>query len=177
MGHERDSHRFGPIRAAVVTVSDRRSRGEGKDRSGPEVESLLSDSGITVVSREIVPDEIQPLKEILCRLARAHDLILTTGGTGLSPRDVTPEATRAVIDREVPGFAEAMRRESARITPHALISRAVCGTVDRTLIVNLPGSPKGAVENLRTILPALPHAIHLIQGEVKDCAQDPPPAD
>jgi molybdenum cofactor synthesis domain-containing protein len=161
-----------PIRAAVVTVSDRRSRGEGEDLSGPAVERVLAGAGIATLSRETVPDERERLQEAILRLAASHDLVVTTGGTGLAPRDVTPEATRAVMDREIPGLAEAMRRESAKTTPHALLSRAVCADVRGALVVNLPGSPKGAEENLRVILPAVPHAVRLLRGKVRDCADD-----
>jgi molybdenum cofactor synthesis domain-containing protein len=161
-----------PIRAAVITVSDRRSRGEGEDLSGPAVERALASAGISAVSRETVPDELDTIKAAILRLAASHDLVVTTGGTGLSPRDVTPEATRAVMDREIPGLAEAMRRESAKTTVHALLSRAVCADVRGALVVNLPGSPKGAEENLLAILPAVPHAVRLLRGKVRDCAED-----
>jgi molybdopterin adenylyltransferase len=163
-----------PIRAAVITVSDRRSRGEGEDLSGPAVERVLAEAGIPTRSRVTVPDDLEKLKETILAMAKAHDLVVTTGGTGLAPRDVTPEATRAVMDREIPGLAEAMRRESAKVTPHALLSRAVCADVRGALVVNLPGSPKGAEENLRAILPAVPHAVRLLRGKVRDCAQEPP---
>jgi molybdenum cofactor synthesis domain-containing protein len=136
------------------------------------VEDVLGEAGIGVATRETVPDDLGTLKNTLRRLARSHDLVITTGGTGLAPRDVTPEATRAVMDREVPGLAEAMRRESAKVTPHAMISRAVCAVASNALIVNLPGSPRGARENLLVVLPALPHAVALIKGQVRDCAEE-----
>ena len=166
-----ERHRIAPVRAAVVTVSDRRSRGEGEDLSGPAVERVLAEIGVVVVARETVPDERRRIEDALRRLARSHDLVLTTGGTGLAPRDVTPEATRAVWDREVPGLAEAMRAASLAKTPHAMLSRAACGALGAALLVNLPGSPRGAEENLRVILPALPHAVQLLRGAVKDCAK------
>jgi gephyrin len=155
------------IRVGVLTVSDRSARGEREDLGGPAVAAVvlaqLPDAA--VAERAIVPDE---RSEIGARLAHwvddLHlDLILTTGGTGFAPRDVTPEATRDAIEREAPGLAEAMRAASLRITPHAMLSRGIAGIRGRTLIVNLPGSPKGAVENLATIAAVLPHAIELLR--------------
>ncbi|MHC4778145.1 MAG: MogA/MoaB family molybdenum cofactor biosynthesis protein [Planctomycetota bacterium] len=172
MGDEKPTYSFGPIRAAVVTVSDRRSRGEGEDLGGPLVTQALTDAGIGVAVTETVADDLESIQNILKKLCRGHDLVITTGGTGIAPRDVTPDATRAVMDREIPGMAEAMRRESAKVTPHAMISRAVCAVASEALIVNLPGSPKGAVENLQVVLPAIPHAVRLIKGRVTDCAED-----
>jgi molybdopterin adenylyltransferase len=160
------------IRAGVITVSDKGSAGQREDQSGPEVERILKTIGIEVILRALVPDEIHQIRDILVDFAdqQKMDLIVTTGGTGVAPRDVTPDATLGVIDKEVPGMAEAMRRESYKITPHALISRAVVGIRGRTLIVNLPGSPKGARENLAVLLPALPHAIEKIKGDERECA-------
>lgn len=160
------------IKAGVVTVSDKGSAGQREDRSGPEVERILETIGFEVIRRAVVPDEIQQIRDILVDFADQHkiDLIVTTGGTGVAPRDVTPDATLDVIDKEIPGMAEAMRRESCKITPHALISRAVVGIRGRTLIVNLPGSPKGARENLAVLLPALPHAVEKIKGDERECA-------
>lgn len=160
------------IRAGVITVSDRGSQGIREDRSGPEIVKLLEGIGAEVRDSAIVPDEIDRIQASLIDFAdqRRMDLIVTTGGTGVSPRDVTPDATMAVIDREVPGMAEAMRRESHRITPHALISRAVVGIRGRTLIVNLPGSPKSVRENLAVILPAIGHAVEKIKGDDRECA-------
>jgi len=160
------------IRAAVLTVSDKGSRGERIDASGPAVQALLEQAGITVSHSEIIPDERE---EIARRIAACCDdvccdLVVTTGGTGVAPRDVTPEATRSVIDRELPGFGEAMRMESLKITPHAVISRAMAGIRGRSLILNLPGSPKAARENLTTVLPALSHTIAKIQDDPSDCA-------
>jgi molybdopterin adenylyltransferase len=154
------------IRVGVLTISDRSARGEREDLGGPAVaEAIVAGvPGVVVAERAIVPDE---RAEIAARLAHwaddlRLDLILTTGGTGFAPRDVTPEATRDVIEREAPGLTEAMRADSLRITSHAMLSRAVAGIRGRTLIVNLPGSPKGAVENLGTIAAVLPHAIELL---------------
>ncbi len=155
------------IRVGILTISDRSARGERPDLSGPALAQAVrahwADAEVAVTG--IVPDEPAEIAAWLRRGADelALDLILTTGGTGFAPRDVTPEATRAVIEREAPGLAEAMRSESRRVTPHAMLSRAVAGIRRRTLIVNLPGSPKGAIENLRVILPVLPHAIELLR--------------
>jgi molybdopterin adenylyltransferase len=153
------------IRVGILTVSDRSSRGERADASGPLLRQMAQQHGWTVERDSVVPDEREAIQTILVDWADVArlDLILTTGGTGFAPRDVTPEATCAVIEREAPGLAEAMRAESLRKTPHAMLSRAVCGLRGRTLIVNLPGSPKAARENFETILPALPHAIALLQ--------------
>ncbi|MDO9559314.1 MAG: MogA/MoaB family molybdenum cofactor biosynthesis protein [Syntrophales bacterium] len=160
------------IKAGVITVSDKGSAGQREDQSGPEVERILKTIGIEVTRRAVIPDEIHQIRDILVDFAdyQEIDLVVTTGGTGVAPRDVTPDATLGVIDREVPGMAEAMRRESYLITPHALISRAVVGIRGRTLIINLPGSPKGVRENLAVLLPALPHAIEKIKGDERECA-------
>ncbi len=157
------------IRVGILTVSDRSARGERADLSGPALAEAISAglAGVEVVATAITPDERATIAAQLTRWADedALDLILTTGGTGFAPRDVTPEATRAVIERETPGLAEAMRATSLRVTPHAMLSRAVAGIRGQTLIVNLPGSPKGAVENLATILPVLPHALELLRED------------
>jgi molybdenum cofactor synthesis domain-containing protein len=153
------------IRAAILTVSDRSSRGERSDTSGPALAEMVRQAGWEIVDTAVVPDEIPIIRQELAGWADSGliDLILTTGGTGFAPRDVTPEATLGVVDRLTPGLAEAMRAESLKITPHAMLSRAVAGIRKRTLIVNLPGSPKGAVENLKVVFPVLPHAIELLQ--------------
>ena len=161
------------IRAAVITLSDRGSRGERTDESGPIIERFIADVGGTVVSTEVIPDEAEILKNRLMAIADsgAANLILTTGGTGLAPRDVTPEATLAVADRIVPGFAEAMRAESLTKTPHAMLSRAVAVMRKSTLIINLPGSPRAVAECLAVIRPALPHAVAKACGDENDCAR------
>ncbi len=154
------------IRAAVLTVSDRSARGEREDLSGPVLAELLSEAGATVVVREVVSDELGPLAERLRSLAEREDLnlVVTTGGTGLGPRDNTPEATRAVIEREVPGVCEAMRAGTLGQTPTAMLSRAVCGTRSGALVVNLPGSPKGVRECFAVLRPVLPHAVATLSG-------------
>jgi len=157
------------IRTAVLTVSDRASRGERPDVAGPALVELITEQGWVVVETAVVPDERlvieRPLPGWCDRVQPGGrlDLILTTGGTGFAPRDVTPEATMAVIQRIAPGIAEAMRMESLKITPHAMLSRGAAGIRGRTLIVNLPGSPKAAVENLQVVLPVIPHAIELLR--------------
>jgi molybdenum cofactor synthesis domain-containing protein len=162
------------IRVGILTVSDRSARGERPDLSGPALAQAVTErlAGAEVVIAGVVPDERTAIGAWLVRAADnlRLDLVLTTGGTGFAPRDVTPEATRSVIERETPGLAEAMRAASLLVTPHAMLSRAAAGIRDRTLIVNLPGSPKGAVENLATIVPVLPHAIELLR-EAPDAEQ------
>lgn len=159
------------IHAAIITLSDKGFQGEREDESGILIREIIAEIGAVVDHYEILPDEQAGITGALQRLSDSGviDLILTTGGTGVSPRDVTPEATRAVIDRELPGMAEAMRAESLRKTPRAMISRAIAGICKQTLIVNLPGSPRAVRENLAVILPALPHAIEKIKGEPGDC--------
>ena len=154
------------IRAAVLTVSDRSARGERGDESGPVLAGLLREAGAEVVAQEVVSDEPGPLAERLRELADRVDvnLLVTTGGTGLGPRDNTPEATRAVVEREVPGIAEAMRAETLRQTPTAMLSRAVCGVRSGALVVNLPGSPKGVRECFEVIRPVLGHAVATLSG-------------
>ena len=148
------------IRFGILTLSDRSSRGERADASGPALARLIEAHGWSVTKQSLLPDDESSIREVLIDWADSSelDVILTTGGTGFSPRDVTPEATRAVIEREAPGLAEAMRAASLKITPHAMLSRIVTGIRRRTLIINLPGSPKGAVENLQVVLPVLSHA-------------------
>lgn len=155
------------IRFGILTLSDRSARGERTDTSGPALVALIQAEGWSVVRQSILPDDEPSIREILTSWADSGemDLILTTGGTGFSPRDVTPEATRAVIARDAPGLAEAMRAASLKVTPHAMLSRIVTGIRGKTLIINLPGSPKGAVENLQVILPVLPHAMQLLHED------------
>ena len=155
------------IRCGILTLSDRSSRGERGDSSGPALAALVGTEHWSVLKHEILPDDEAAIRGILTSWADSGelDVIITTGGTGFSPRDVTPEATRAVIDREAPGLAEAMRSASLKITPHAMLSRIVTGIRGKTLIINLPGSPKGAVENLQVILPVVPHAIQLLRED------------
>ncbi len=153
------------IRVGIITISDRSSRGEREDLSGPALVNKVTNVGFQVVSTVIIPDEIDQIKSCLIEWCDSEnfDLILTTGGTGFAPRDVTPEATLAVLEKTAPGITEAMRAHSLKITPHAMLSRQQAGIRKKTLIINLPGSPKGAVENLEVVLPVLPHAIELLQ--------------
>jgi molybdenum cofactor synthesis domain-containing protein len=154
------------IQVAVVTVSDSAVAGTREDRSGPKVSERVTALGWTVSATEVVPDEAEQIAALLRRLADSGrvSVILTTGGTGVALRDVTPEATRSVIDREIPGVAEVMRSEGRKSTPLAALSRAITGVRGRTLIVNLPGSPKGAVESLDAVANLLPHIVDLLEG-------------
>ncbi|HMK55642.1 MAG TPA: MogA/MoaB family molybdenum cofactor biosynthesis protein [Dissulfurispiraceae bacterium] len=158
------------ITVAVLTLSDKGSKGERADESGPAIADMLKGIG-EVRFYDILPDERDLIKERLIFYCGKVDLILTTGGTGLAPRDVTPEATLDVIEREVPGMAEAMRSEGLKKTRNAMLSRAVAGVRGETLIVNLPGSPRAVRENLAVIIDALPHAIEKIKGDPGDCAR------
>jgi len=155
------------IRFGILTLSDRSARGERPDASGPALANLIQAEGWSVVKQSLLPDDESAIAAILISWSDSGelDVILTTGGTGFSPRDVTPEATRAVIEREAPGLAEAMRAASLKITPHAMLSRIVTGIRRQTLIINLPGSPKGAVENLQVVLPVLAHAVQLLRED------------
>lgn len=155
------------IRFGLMILSDRSSRGERADSSGPALAALIQARGWSVTEQIILPDEIPAIRSKLIEWADGGDcdVILTSGGTGFSSRDVTPEATRSVLERETPGLAEAMRWESLKKTPHAMLSRAAAGIRKRVLIVNLPGSPKGAVENFQTLLPVLPHAVQLLKDD------------
>ena len=148
-----------PRRAAVVTVSDGVARGKREDGSGDVAEAMLRDAGFHVDARVVVPDERAEIERVLRELAAGHGLVVTTGGTGFGPRDVTPEATKAVVDREAPGMAELMRATGLAHTPMAALSRAVVGSLGRGLIVNLPGSPTGVRESLDALLPVVPHAV------------------
>ncbi|MDX9745867.1 MAG: MogA/MoaB family molybdenum cofactor biosynthesis protein [Syntrophales bacterium] len=161
-----------PFTFGIITVSDKGARGERLDTSGQEIRDILGKEGFYFVDYTIVQDEVEQISAALVAYAdqKKIDLIVTTGGTGVSPSDVTPEATMGVIDKEIPGMSEAMRRESVLITPHAMISRAVVGIRGESLIINLPGSPKGVRENLATVLPALGHAIEKIKGDPSDCS-------
>ena len=154
------------IKAVVITVSDRCARGEQRDESGVALVELLREAGAEIVAAEVLPDDLEPLTGKLRTYAERPDvnLIVTTGGTGFSPRDNTPEATRAVIEREAPGLAEAMRAETWKQTPTAMISRGVCGIRSGALIVNLPGSPAGVRESFAVIRPVIAHAVALLEG-------------
>ena len=155
------------IRFGILTLSDRSSRGERADASGPALARLIEAEGWSVTKQDILPDDESSIRALLITWADSAelDVILTTGGTGFAPRDVTPEATRAIIDRDAPGLAEAMRAASLKVTPHAMLSRIVTGIRKRTLILNLPGSPKGAVENFQVAIPVLPHAVQLLRED------------
>lgn len=160
-------------RAAVLTVSDRSFRGERPDAGGPLVVKMLEKAGYQVVQTAIVPDEQAQIEAALCQVADAHiaELLVTTGGTGFAPRDVTPEATLAVCDRLTPGIPEAMRYASMQVTNRAMLSRAQAGIRKGTLIINLPGSPKAAKENLEAVLPAVSHGLEMLAGKPADCAK------
>ena len=155
--------------AAVLTVSDRSFRGERPDGAGPLAASLLEAAGYRVLETALVPDEQPDIEAALIRLAGLAALVITTGGTGFSPRDVTPEATSAVCERMAPGIPEAMRAASLAVTPRAMLSRAAAGIRGGTLIINLPGSPKAARENLEAVLPALEHGLKMLLGGPADC--------
>ncbi|MBI4690263.1 MAG: MogA/MoaB family molybdenum cofactor biosynthesis protein [Nitrospirae bacterium] len=158
------------ITVAVIILSDKGSRGEREDISGSTIKEMLK--GIDAVAKyyEVLPDEKGLIKDKLLEYCDKVDLILTTGGTGLSPRDVTPEATLEVIEREIPGIGEAMRIEGLRMTKRAMLSRAIAGVRGRTLIINLPGSPKAVKENLEVIMDVIPHAVEKIKGDQSECA-------
>ena len=162
-----------PYQAAVVTLSDRCASGEREDKRGPSVAARLAAAGFVVAEQLVLPDEREPLERSLIRLCdqRQLDLILTTGGTGFAPRDITPEATRAVAERDAPGIAEAIRAASMRITPRAMLSRAASVIRGKTLISNLPGSPKACMEGMDVFLDQLPHALDLLRGMPQDCGQ------
>jgi molybdenum cofactor synthesis domain-containing protein len=155
---------------AVLTLSDKGSKGEREDKSGPAIVEMLKELG-EVQYYDILPDERELIKRKLLEYVNKVDLVLTTGGTGLSPRDVTPDATLDVIEREIPGIAEAMRMEGLKKTNRAMLSRAVAGVKGQTLIINLPGSPKAVRENLEVILDVIPHAIEKIKGDTTECGK------
>ena len=158
------------MKVGILTASDKGARGEREDRSGPAVRELVEAAGGEVVRTVLVPDEPEAIREVLVAWSdEGLDLILTTGGTGFSPRDRTPEATRAVIEREAPGIAEAMRRAGAERTPTAILSRGVAGIRKASLIVNLPGSERGARESLAAVLPALGHGVEILKGAASEC--------
>lgn len=159
-------------RAGILTVSDRGASGDRTDESGEAARALLEEAGFPVACMEIVPDESEPIQAVLQQWADQDGLalIVTSGGTGLSPRDVTPQATRGVLDYEIPGMAEAMRAASLAKTPHAMLSRALAGVRGSSLILNLPGSPKAVRENLAAVLPALRHGLDKLSGDPTDCA-------
>jgi molybdopterin adenylyltransferase len=161
------------MKVAILTASDKGSRGERADRSAEVIKQMVQSAGGDVVAYDVLPDEKDLLAAKMVEYTdqRQVDLILTTGGTGLSRRDVTPEATMSVIDRIVPGMAEAMRATGLNKTPHAMLSRAVAGTRGETLIINLPGSPRAVAENLDVVLPAIPHALEILQGRGGECAR------
>ncbi len=160
------------IRAAILTLSDKGARGERTDTSGPALSAWLAERGVQTVHAQVIPDEYDQIVEVLTDWADRDlaDLILTTGGTGVSPRDVTPEATAQVCSRMIPGMGELMRLESLKITPMASLSRAGAGIRKRVLIINLPGSPKGALENLAAVWPVIGHGVEKIRGGQEDCA-------
>jgi len=162
------------LTVGILTISDRGWRGEREDRSGEAIKQVLAALDAHLVRYDIVPDEKDIISQKLVQWAdnEGIDLIITTGGTGLSPRDVTPEATLAVVERIVPGFAEAMRAESLKKTPMAVLSRGMAGIRGSSLIINLPGSPKAVRECLEVILPALPHAIEVLKGEAVECGEE-----
>jgi molybdenum cofactor synthesis domain-containing protein len=159
------------LTVGVITISDKGSTGERQDKSGPAIQELLEPLPAEIKCYEVIPDDAALISGRLIHFADTLrlDLIVTTGGTGVGARDFTPEATKAVLDKEIPGMAEVMRTESLKKTPHAMISRAVVGVRGRSLIVNLPGSPKAVRENLLAILPAIPHAVAKIKGDQEDC--------
>jgi molybdopterin adenylyltransferase len=162
------------FRVGVLTVSDRVAAGARDDAGGSALCELLEAAGAVLVSRAVVPDEREPISGVLRAMVADAEVVLTTGGTGLGPRDVTPEATRAVLDREAPGIAEALRAASLAITPFAMLSRATAGLVGRTLVVNLPGNPKAVREEWAVLVPVLAHAVETARGPVPDASHHPP---
>ncbi|MEW6244512.1 MAG: MogA/MoaB family molybdenum cofactor biosynthesis protein [Bacillota bacterium] len=160
------------MKAGILTASDKGARGEREDRSAHVIRELLTAVGFQVEDYQVVPDEYSIIKRMLVRMCMdGLDLVVTTGGTGLGPRDVTPDATLSVVEKIVPGIGEAMRAASLAKTPHAVLSRAVAGVRGKTLIVNLPGSPVACRECLEVIVAALPHAVSVLRGEVSECSR------
>jgi molybdopterin adenylyltransferase len=155
------------LTAAVVTVSDSCARGDRVDLSGPAVAQVLQKLRFQVAAREVVPDDSIQIQELLTRLTKDVRFVVTTGGTGIAPRDVTPEATQAICDRLLDGLAERMRSEGSRKTPFAALSRGVCGVRGTSIILNVPGSPNGAVESLEAVVELIPHALNLLQGHTE----------
>ena len=158
-------------KAAILVISDKASAGQREDKSGEVIAEILEQNGFDVIKKKIVPDEKDQIVAVLKEWSEKEEipLIITTGGTGVSPRDVTPQATKEVVDYEIPGIAEAMRAKSLQITPHAMLSRAIAGVRKRSLIINLPGSPSGAKDNLLVVIPALEHALLKISGDTSEC--------
>lgn len=161
-----------PITAAVITLSDKGSRGERIDQSGPHIATVLINAGMAVKETLILPDEKQMIKDALVRLSGKVDLVITTGGTGLAPRDVTPEATREVIEKEIPGIAEAIRAEGMKKTERAMLTRGIAGMRAGTIIINLPGSLKAVREGMDAIIDAIAHAVEKARGGTGDCAME-----
>jgi len=161
------------IKVGILTISDKGAKGEREDKSGQVIRELISQLNAMVTEYKIIPDEKEMIIDNLKRLVDelGCELVLTTGGTGLSLRDVTPEATKEVIEKEIPGFGEIMRTIGFKSTPHALLSRAIAGIRKQSLIINLPGSPKGVKECLELILPAIPHGIEILKGKVEECGK------
>ncbi len=161
-----------PISAGILTISDRGAAGQRIDESGELIRQIAGQHAFRVAGYKLVPDEKKDIKRALLHFSDelGLDVIFTTGGTGLSPRDVTPEVTAALLDKPVPGIAEAMRLAGLKYTPYAMLSRAVCGIRGRSLILNLPGSPKAVAECLEAVMPTLPHAVLKIKGDMSECA-------
>lgn len=158
----------------ILTLSDKGSRGEREDTSGKRLQEIMREAGFKIMAYEVIPDKLEIITDRLIDWAdiKGLDIIITTGGTGVSPSDVTPEATAKVIHRELPGISEAMRAASLKITPHAMLSRGKSGIRGKCLIINLPGSKKAAEENIATVMASLPHAIYKIKGGMADCGSE-----